>query len=163
MGENVDLFSMLGKLINPTQAANYDYSVGVQPTNIGGQTSLFGSPILSNDLYFGGFNSPSATNPLGGNTTVSQGNSIFSASNLNTASNALQGLLALNNLLNSRKQLSLAKDQFNFAKDTTNTNLNNQIKSYNTALTDKINSRAVAQGNDSSYVQDYLNKNLLTR
>lgn len=57
----------------------------------------------------------------------------------------------------------LAKDQLNFTKSVTNTNLNNQIKSYNTALEDRARSRATAENRDQSSANAYIAANKLTR
>lgn len=57
----------------------------------------------------------------------------------------------------------LAKDQLNFTKSITNTNLNNQIKSYNTALEDRARSRATAENRDQSSADAYIAANKLTR
>lgn len=83
--------------------------------------------------------------------------------NIGTGQLALGGLGALTSLWGGLQANKLANDQFSFTKKTTNTNLNNQIKSYNTSLEDRINARAAVQGNDSAYVSDYLAKNRLTR
>ena len=83
--------------------------------------------------------------------------------NVGTGQLALGGLSALSGIWGAYNSNKLANQQFKFTKDTTNTNLNNQIKSYNTALEDRITARAATQGQDSAYVNDYLNKNRLTR
>ena len=83
--------------------------------------------------------------------------------NIGTGQLALGGLSALSGIWGAYNSNKLANQQFQFTKDTTNTNLNNQIKSYNTALEDRITARAATQGQDSAYVNDYLNKNRLTR
>ena len=83
--------------------------------------------------------------------------------NVGTGQLALGGLGALNSIYNGFQSGKLAKDQFKFTKDVTNTNLNNSIKSYNTQLSDRINSRAAVQGESSSWAQDYLDKNRLSR
>jgi|SRR5699024_1171439 len=57
----------------------------------------------------------------------------------------------------------LAKDQLNFTKSVTNTNLNNQIKSYNTALEDRARSRATAENRDQSSADAYIAANKLNR
>lgn len=57
----------------------------------------------------------------------------------------------------------LAKDQLSFTKDITNTNLNNQIKSYNTALEDRARSRATAENRDQSTADEYIAANRLSR
>lgn len=83
--------------------------------------------------------------------------------NIGTGQLALGGLGALSGIWGAYNSNKLANQQFKFTKDTTNTNLNNQIKSYNTALEDRITARAATQGQDSAYVNDYLNKNRLAR
>lgn len=83
--------------------------------------------------------------------------------NIGTGQLALGGLSSLAGIWGALNSNKLANQQFKFTKDTTNTNLNNQIKSYNTALEDRITARAATQGQDSAYVNDYLNKNRLTR
>lgn len=75
----------------------------------------------------------------------------------------LGGLNALGNIYGALQANKLAKNQFSFAKDVTNTNLNNQIKSYNTALEDRARSRAVAENRDQSTADAYIAANRLTR
>ena len=111
---------------------------------------------------------PTALNTSGGWTPpggVSGGAGAGTSLGFNTQTGQLAfgGLGALASLWGAQQSSKLANQQFKFTKDTTNTNLNNQIKSYNTALEDKISSRAAMQGNDSAYVNDYLAKNRLTR
>lgn len=83
--------------------------------------------------------------------------------NLGTANLGLSGIGTIGNLALGMKSLGLANKQFDFTKKTTETNLANQMKSYNTALEDRIRSRAAMQGNDEKYVQDYLAANRVTR
>lgn len=75
----------------------------------------------------------------------------------------LQGIGALGSLYGTNQQLGLAKDQLNFQKDSYNTNLTNQISSYNTNLEDKIRGRYSTADQSESQVQDYLNKNKLSK
>ena len=76
----------------------------------------------------------------------------------------LQGLSSLAGIWAANKGLKQAKEQFEFQKGVTNTNLNNSIKSYNTALDDRINARAEQQGNMSQeQVADYKRLNQLSR
>lgn len=82
---------------------------------------------------------------------------------LKNGQSLLGGISALSGIINSSKAAGLAKDQFKFTKDVTNTNLNNSIKSYNTALADRATSRAFTQNQDQSVADAYIEKNRLTR
>lgn len=82
--------------------------------------------------------------------------------NIGTGQLALGGLSALTNLWSANKQMKLAEDQFDFTKKIATTNLNNQVKSYNTALEDRIRSRAAMEGSSSAEAEAYLNKNRLS-
>ena len=75
----------------------------------------------------------------------------------------LGGIQAIGNLWAAFQSAKLAKKQFKFTKDITNTNLNNQIKSYNTALTDRITSRAHTQGMSKDEANAYLASHSLSR
>lgn len=92
-------------------------------------------------------------------------NSFLGLSNtqLNGIGTGLSGLSALGNLYNAFQANSLANKQFQYTKGITDTNLNNQIKSYNTALSDKINSRASVEGLTPQQVSSYLAANSLSR
>lgn len=83
--------------------------------------------------------------------------------NLGTAKAAIAGLQTIGNLWSAFQGQKLAKEQFGFAKDMANANLANQIKSYNTALSDRINSRAVATGMSNEERDAYISKNSLMR
>jgi hypothetical protein len=74
---------------------------------------------------------------------------------------ALSGLQTLGGLFNAFKAQKLARDQFNFTKDVTETNMANQIKSYNTALEDRGRSRAFTEGQSSEEAKSYIDKNSL--
>lgn len=103
---------------------------------------------------------------MGGNTAKPDASTGWLAS-LNKNAPGLQlGLGALNTLgglYQSNRMLSLAKDQFRHARDTTNTNLTNQIQSYNTALTDRANARGVMEGRDQDSIDKYITENRLSR
>lgn len=66
-------------------------------------------------------------------------------------------------IYNAFQANKLAKKQFNFTKDITNTNLNNQMQSYNTALEDRIRARTAMEGRDASEADAYLDQHRLTR
>lgn len=89
----------------------------------------------------------------------------FLGSDVNTADLQLGigGLQTLGNLWGGFKSLGLAEKQFDFSKMIAEKNLNNSTQSYNTALEDRINSRAVAQGMSDQDRQAYINKNSLPK
>lgn len=83
--------------------------------------------------------------------------------NMDTGNFLLGGLQSLGNLWAANKAYGLAKDQFGFQKEVTNTNLNNQIQSYNTSLEDRARARAVLENRDPSSADEYIDRNRLTR
>jgi hypothetical protein len=83
--------------------------------------------------------------------------------NLPTANLALGGLQTIGNLWNSWEQRKLANEQFQFQKGVTNTNLNNQIKAYNTQLEDRSRARAATEGQSPGQAQAYIDNNRLSR
>ena len=83
--------------------------------------------------------------------------------NLPTAQLALGGIQGAANLFGALNAQRLARDQFNFTRDVTNTNLNNSISSYNTALGDRARARGVAEGQSQSDIDDYISRNRLSR
>jgi hypothetical protein len=83
--------------------------------------------------------------------------------NIGTGELGLQGLNSLSGIYGAMKSNKLAQDSFKLNKQMSNTNLNNQIKSYNTALEDKGRARAQFEGQDASTAQAYIDKNRLTR
>ena len=75
----------------------------------------------------------------------------------------LQGLNTLGNLWAAWKTASLAGKQFKYARDVSETNIANQIKSYNTSLTDRANNRAIVEGRTPAETQAYIEQNKMTR
>ena len=81
--------------------------------------------------------------------------------NLGTGQLVLGGIGSIGNLWSAWQAQKLAKEQFNYQKDITDTNLANQIQSYNTALSDRINSRGFIQGDSQSTIDQYIEENSL--
>lgn len=112
---------------------------------------------------------PGAAIGMGMNLGASAPTSFMSGSanqlgmNVPTFQLGLGALGSLANIYSGFQANKLAKDQLNFAKSVTNTNLNNQIKSYNTALEDRARSRATAENRDQSTADAYIAANKLTR
>ena len=79
--------------------------------------------------------------------------------NLGTGQLVLGSVGTIGNLWSAWQAQKLAKDQFNYQKGITDTNLANQIQSYNTALTDRINARGFIQGDSQSTIDQYIEKN----
>ena len=66
--------------------------------------------------------------------------------NLDTARLGLGGLQSIAGIWNAMQQNSMAKKSFRLNEGILNTNLANQIKSYNLTLDDKLRSRQVVEG-----------------
>lgn len=75
----------------------------------------------------------------------------------------LQGLGTLGNLWGAFQANKLARDQLDFTKNITNTNLNNSIQSYNTSLADRARARGIAENQDQSQIDEYIARNRLSR
>lgn len=112
---------------------------------------------------------PGATIGMNTGTGVASPTSFLSGSanqlgmNVPTFQLGLGALGSLAGIYSGFQANKLAKDQLNFTKSVTNTNLNNQIKSYNTALEDRARSRATAENRDQSSADAYIAANKLTR
>lgn len=82
---------------------------------------------------------------------------------LGIANGAISGIQTLGNLWMGFKAMKLAKKQYKFQKKMTETNLANQMKSYNTALADRARSRGVMEGQTADQVAQYINSNSLMK
>lgn len=121
----------------------------------------FSSPAMSYQpgMTMGDFSSPSSTSSFmgGGGLTGQLG------MNVPTFQLGLGALGSLANIYGGFQANKLAKDQLSFTKDITNTNLNNSIKTYNTALEDRARSRATAENRDQASADAYIEANRLSR
>ena len=81
--------------------------------------------------------------------------------NLGTGQLVLGGIGTIGNLWSAWQAQKLAKEQFNYQKGITDTNLANQIQSYNTALSDRMNARGFVQGDSQSTIDQYIEENSL--
>ena len=79
--------------------------------------------------------------------------------NLGTGQLVLGGIGTIGNLWSAWQAQKLAKEQFNYQKGITDTNLANQIQSYNTALSDRMNARGFMQGDSQSTIDQYIEEN----
>ena len=78
--------------------------------------------------------------------------------NMDTLNTGFKGLATLGNLWGAFQGNKLARKQLSLATDAYNTNLTNQIKSYNTQLEDRIRGRhsptnAIGQAEASKYIE----------
>lgn len=83
--------------------------------------------------------------------------------NVGTGQLALSGLGSLAGLWQAGQQNKMAKEQFSFQKNMANTNLNNQMKSYNTALEDRMTTRGAVEGRDAAYTASEIDRRKLAR
>jgi len=81
--------------------------------------------------------------------------------NWDNAGNLMQGIGALGSVWAGIQQNKLAKEALNFKKKSYSENMDFQKQSYNTALEDRIKSRASFTGSGDGYVSSYLDKNKL--
>ena len=83
--------------------------------------------------------------------------------NIPTLQLGLGELNSLARMYNSWNMNKLAQQQFNLQKDVLNTNLNNQIKSYNNSLADQLRSRAAMETGDANAYDSLIEERKLTR
>lgn len=81
--------------------------------------------------------------------------------NIGTGQLALGAIGTIGNLWAAWQAQKLAKEQFNFQKGITNTNLANQIQTYNTALNGLAESRGYMQGDSADQTATYVEENQL--
>lgn len=152
----------------PQNINNTLSSYGQMPAvdySLGGST---GSPVMAGMGGGQGLTIPSwgqGANTLGapGATGGFFGNGMGLGMNMPTLQLGVQGLGALSSLWMGSKSLGLAKDQFNFTKDVTNTNLNNQIKSYNSTLEDRTKRASEFNGTSKEDAQAEYERRKLAR
>ncbi len=75
---------------------------------------------------------------------------------IGTFGNVMQGVGSLANIYMGLQSMREQKRNNSLQREMLNTNLNNSIADYNRRLEDRLRSRAVAHGNDDSWVQSEL-------
>ena len=163
---------------NPPMGVSYNSKTGVT-TNIGEQNDVLVDPnpivvtgnqdledmksqtVVPQMMEY--LNAGSTVNPTSSAKMPTSALSEGLGFNMGTAQLALGGLQTIGNLWGAFQANKMAKKQFKYTKEVTDTNLNNSIKSYNTALSDRINSRAVVNGLTQDQVNSYLSSNSLAR
>ena len=74
----------------------------------------------------------------------------------------MDGIGAIGGLWGAIQQNKIAKQQLALSKEAYNTNMNNTIKTYNTALGDRIRARYTMEGR-ADQANSYIDENKLTR
>lgn len=130
LGNSYDYLSpfKVDSVSNESLGMNFSPDLGGMP-NWGSDPTVTGVSN-TNPLKFDPYGSKS-----GGGSDLSWNNA--------TLQTGLQGLATLGNLWGAYQGNKLARKQFSAAQDAYNTNVTNQIKSYNTSLEDRIRSRYV--------------------
>ena len=143
--------NMLGFQL-PNWGAGSNFSFGPEPMNIPafnvGANGLGTSDFATADMS-------------GVGVTTGGYNPLELGMNIPTFQLGLTGLGALGNLWGTFQSNKLARDSFNFQKGMAEKNYANQIKSYNTALTDRATTRGFVQGDSAETTQQYINDNKL--
>lgn len=149
----------MGIQITPQSLGTFDSLV---PSNVGVSSyTLANEPLIKlqgnvqqlKNLFGIGDNSSGSNN--NNNPTLG-----FNVPTLQLGLNALNALAGMYNSWNMNK---LAKQQFNLQKDALNTNLNNQIKSYNNSLADQLRSRAATETGNVNAYDSLIEERKLTR
>ena len=136
---------------------NIDYgAVGAQ-NPMGAYAQTMATPSVPQGIIAPGTNPATVGAPTMGQTTAATGLGF----NLGTGQLALGTLGTMGNLWAAFQAQKLAKEQFQFQKGVTNTNLANQIQSYNTSLVDRINARSHMQGDSQATTDAYIATNSL--
>jgi hypothetical protein len=129
--------------------------------NGGQDNSIFGSGSMS------GFTLPDYSSTLGVPSIgggVGGGNFLGISglgANMDTLKLGLSGLGSIANIWGAFSAANLAKKQFNLQKQAYQTNLANQIKSYNTNLDSTERSRAAVEGQTAAQQAAYIAANKL--
>ena len=141
--------------------------MGFQLPNWGAQSSFNYGPAPMNIPAFDvgasglGTSDFATANMSGVGGTTGGYNPLELGMNIPTFQLGLTGLGALGNLWGTFQSNKLARDSFNFQKGMAEKNYANQIKSYNTALTDRATTRGFVQGDSTEKTQQYINDNKL--
>lgn len=80
-----------------------------------------------------------------------------------TFGNVMQGIGSMANIYMGLQGMREQKRNNSLQREVLNTNLNNSISDYNRRLEDRLRSRAVAHGNDDSWVQSELERHSARR
>lgn len=138
-----------------TPGGGYTVNPNVAVPNLDGLTSL-GKTIFNETTDI-------TNNALGRTPTTPppQTDGIDWGKSLGIGLQGLQALAGLWTAYNGTQSLKLAKSAYNTQKDLAYKNLGNSIKSYNTALTDRLRSRAAMETGNKNAYDDQIKENEL--
>jgi hypothetical protein len=148
---------------------NYGMTAGYPHMTMPSMSSGASAPLQAALKSYGSNNAPMALNGSVGadgginGITPQFGQPVGLGFNMPTANLLLGGLQTIGSLWNAWEQRKMAQEQFNYKKEITESNLKNQIQSYNTTLEDRSRSRAFTEGQDAATAQAYIDKNRLSR
>lgn len=132
------------------------------PDTIGISSFLGGNPEWESGLH----TDLGQTNPLGATNLDLKNHSGLSnlKEGFGLGQVTLGGLGSLMEMYTGLKALGLAKKDYALKRQSQETNLDNQVQSYNTAIADRIHSRASQNANISpDQQQDYINRNSVSK
>jgi hypothetical protein len=149
--------------------SRFGYGGGSGISSVGGTASPMTMGFGASDpsgAYLSNFGSPTGfSDMLKGPGVPGVGSSPMSGLGFNvpTAQLALGGLQTIGSLWQAWEANKLAKQQFNFTKDAWNTNVANQIQTYNTTLEDRTRARTHTEGGSDAQAQAYIDEHSLRR
>lgn len=129
------------------------------------QMNVMDQAMMSPIQSYQGLSGPDVSSLVAQVPSINQagGGGFLKGFGLDDAGRILGGLQSIANIWGAFQAMKLAKEQFKYTKGVTDTNINNQIKSYNTALADRAASRAVIESRPQSSADSYVEQNKLTR
>lgn len=178
----------MGLSMTPSISSMYDWGVGSTPLSFGAAAPAnanptLGGPAWSQQLAYS-MGTPAAgvqaaaVTPTPNVTPNMTAASIASAAGAgsvgginpggangsswwNNAGDIMSGIGTLGSIWAAIQANKIAKQSLAFKKDAFNKNYNNQVTSYNTALSDRAWARAAATGQSSDQTQGYIDQNKL--
>lgn len=131
--------------------------------SFGDSLNSMGIPTTGSSMYKTGPVSPNSF-ATGGNAGGGFGAKLTGwLGNTDNLNAAINGIGALTGAYLGFQNLRLAKDNLRFQKDAWAKNYANQAQSYNTSLEDRTRARYSARETDESKIQEYLNRNRLSK
>lgn len=151
---------------DPSNPTGFTPGVGGPGIGAAGLNEAIGNNVSANSLNFspaGGSNLYQGVGPGAGGINGANGAGGGFGFNTNTLGLVLGGIQTIGSLWAAFEQNKLAKKQFAYMQNVTESNLKNQIQSYNTTLADRARARGFTEGQSQDQIDGYVNKNRLSR